>query len=350
MRQRFGGADSGAVVMLGVGTGEVLAMASYPTFTLPGFDYAALSADPGQPLFNRAAMGAYAPGSTFKMSVMAAALETGVVTPATRITCSGIFRKYEAGGYTPQCHIWRSSGRTLTHGGVNIARALAVSCNYFFYDVSDRTGIEAMNEYAALLGLGQLTGIEIGERRGTLAGPETSRRGWAPGDTIQSAIGQQDNVFTPLQLANYVATLASGGVRYPVHLLGSTRSFDFREAEPNRPGPAAIVPMSDGTRDAILRGMRDVCLPGGTGFGVFGNYPVPVAGKTGSAQVAARDMDDGVWVAYAPYGAPEVAVAVVVERGAQGGRVAPISRDLFDAYFKLTADQSSPPVTGALAR
>ena len=207
-----------------------------------------------------------------------------------------------------------------------------------------------MNEYAALLGLGQRTGIETGDSPGTLAGPEASRRGWAPGDTIQSAIGQQDNAFTPLQLANYIATLASGGVRYPVHLLESTRSFDFRESEPNRPGPVNIVPMSDNSRDTILRGMREVCLAGGTGYGVFGNYPVPVAGKTGSAQVAARDMDDGVWVAFAPYGAPEVAVAVVVERGSQGGRVAPVSRDLFDAYFRLTPGSAAQSAPGELAR
>ena len=350
LRDRFGGADSGAVVMLRVGTGEVLAMASYPTFSLLDYNYAVLSADPGEPLFNRAARGTYAPGSTFKMSVMAAALETGAIASAARHTCAGIFRKYEAGGYTPQCHIWRSSGGAATHGSLSITQALAVSCNYIFYDTADRTGIEAMNEYASLLGLGQLTGIETGENPGRLAGPETSRFRWQAGHTIQSAIGQHENAFTPLQLASYTATLASGGVRYPAHLLESTRSFDFQEAEPHRPDPVGVAPLSQNTVSTILRGMRDVCLPRGTGHGVFGDYPVPVAGKTGSGQVAGSSIDNGIWVAFAPYGAPEVAVAVVVERGAQGGRVAPVSRDLFDTYFQVTAGAASLPDTGALTK
>jgi penicillin-binding protein 2 len=349
LRRRFGGAGSGAVVMLRVGTGEVLAMASYPTFSHLTYDYTVLSADPGEPLFNRAARGTYAPGSTFKMSVMAAALETGVVTPAARIFCAGEFSRY-APSYAPQCHIWRSSRGTQTHGNVNIMQALAVSCNYFFYEIADRTGIEAMNAYAASFGLGQPTGIETGESPGRLAGPETSRSRWQAGHTIQSAIGQHENVFTPLQLASYTATLASRGVRYPVHLLESTRSFNFHEAEPNRPGPVETVIMSDRTIQTILQGMRDVCLRGGTGFGIFGNYPVPVAGKTGSGQVAGQELDNGIWVAYAPFDAPEVAVSVVIEQGGQGGRVAPISRDLFDAYFRLTDSTVSSPGTGVLVR
>ena len=202
----------GAAAVIQVGTGEVLAMASYPTYDLETFnqDYDELVKDERLPMFNRATQGVYAPGSTFKLCTSVAALEEGIITPSTIIEDKGIYTYYV--DPQPMCWIWRQAH--TTHGRINVSQAIVDSCNYFYYEVGRLTGIKKLDEYATAFGLGQSTGIEIGDVSGVLASPEWAEahdREWTDGQTITAAIGQSYNLFTPLQLANYVATLVSGG-------------------------------------------------------------------------------------------------------------------------------------------
>ncbi|MDR3207869.1 MAG: penicillin-binding protein A [Oscillospiraceae bacterium] len=335
-------AGGGATVLMSVKTGEILAMASYPTFDLARFqeDFALLVADPMSPMLNRAIAGVYEPGSTYKMTTALAALESGTITPQSTVYDTGTYMYY-APSYTPRC--------TGVHGSVNLARAIQVSCNYFFYDVGRRTGIEAIDEYARKLGFGAITGIELpGERPGILAGPEARKeRGevWNGGDVLQAAIGQSDNLFTPLQMCGYVATLANGGVRLRPHLLSTVKSYDYSQTiYDEQVEVVGTMDLKADTLDTILSGMRRVAQPGGTAASVFASYPIPVGAKTGSAQKAADGRPaNGVFVAFAPFDDPEVAVAVVVERGGAGARVAPIAKEIFDAYFEGAANMSGLP-------
>lgn len=217
----------GAAAVIQVGTGEVLAMASYPTYDLETFnqDYDELVKDERLPMFNRATQGVYAPGSTFKLCTSVAALEEGIITPSTIIEDKGIYTYYV--DPQPMCWIWRQAH--TTHGRINVSQAIVDSCNYFYYEVGRLTGIKKLDEYATAFGLGQSTGIEIGDVSGVLASPEWAEahdREWTDGQTITAAIGQSYNLFTPLQLANYVATLVSGGEHYAAHLLKSVKSYD----------------------------------------------------------------------------------------------------------------------------
>jgi penicillin-binding protein 2 len=336
-------AGGGAVAAIDVRTGDVLAMASYPTFKLTDFqaDFAGLIQDPMHPMVNRALAGAYEPGSTFKMTVAIAALETGSITPDSKIYDRGRYMRF-APSYTPSC----SGG----HGSVNVARALQVSCNYFFYEAGWLTGIDAIERYARQLGFGAPTGIELpGERAGILAGPEYCAQQnihWNGGDVLQASIGQSYNQFTPLQLANYAATLASGGVRYKPHLLMTVKSYAYDETLFDTPiQKLETMELRKDTWEAIHTGMRLVTKAGGTAAGSFADYKIPVGAKTGSAQKTANGKPaNGVFVAYAPFDDPEIAVAVVVERGGGGARVAPIARSIFEAYFngKTAMDEIAP--------
>ena len=204
----------GAAAVVKVGTGEVLALASYPSFDLSTFgrDYNTLLADDRLPMFNRAVNGTYAPGSTFKMVTAVAALESGIITPSSTIQDKGVYTFYEYP--QPQCWVWRLG---YTHGRVDVSQAITVSCNYFFYEVGRLTGIETIDNYAQQFGLGRSTGIEIGDSSGALASPEYAESHgleWTDGQTLTAAIGQSYNLFTPLQLANYIATLVGGGQHY----------------------------------------------------------------------------------------------------------------------------------------
>ena len=325
-------AGSGAAVLMEVKTGEIIAMASYPTFDLIHFweNYAELNEDPVSPMLNRAIAGTYEPGSTFKMATAIAALESGAISTRETIRDLGRYMRY-APSYTPRC--------TGAHGSVSVAGALKVSCNYFFYEVGYRTGIDVMNEYARKLGFGALSGVELpGEKAGILAGRDyCEEKGilWNPGDVLQAAIGQSYNQFTPLQLCGYVATLANGGVRCRPHLLKSVKSYDYAETVyEEQPEVVESLELKDGTLEAILTGMRLVCQAGGTAAATFATFEPPVAAKTGSAQTTANGRPaNGVFVAFAPFDNPEVAIAVVVERGGAGSRVAPIARDILEAYF-----------------
>lgn len=340
MGKKNSGADvsGAAAVVLDVNSAEVLAMASNPTYDANKFNelYQSLVEDDKKPMWNRAIGGAYAPGSTFKMLTSIAALEENVITPNTVIRDEGIYKYYD--DYQPKCWIYTKTGRT--HGDCTVSSALENSCNYFYYETGRKLGIEKLNRYTKLFGLGEKTGIEISseEAKGTVAGPEAREksggRQWSGGDTIQAAIGQSDNLFTPLQLANYVATLVNGGKRYKPHLIKEVRSsVDGELVYETKPEILNNLELKEENVNAVLKGMLDVTQEG-TASSIFENYPIKIGGKTGSAQVA-KGSDNGVFVAFAPYDDPQIAIAIVVEHGNSGGDVAPVARSVFDYYFSV---------------
>ena len=322
----------GAAVVIGVGTGEILACASYPTYDLETFnqDYEELLADERLPMFNRATQGVYAPGSTFKLCTSVAALEEGIITPSTIIEDKGIYTYYR--DPQPMCWIWRQAH--TTHGRINVSQAIVDSCNYFFYEVGRLTGIAKLDEYASAFGLGQSTGIETGDVSGALASPEWAEshdREWTDGQTITAAIGQSYNLFTPIQLANYVATLVSGGEHYEAHLLKNVKSYDnSRIIDVYGKGPLNDLNISDSTMAAVTKGMHD--LTHDSLAGAFSRCVVEAGAKTGSAQVG-TDIANGTFVAYAPYDDPEIAIAIVVEKGGSGSLLANAAVDIINAWF-----------------
>ena len=322
----------GAAVVIGVGTGEILACASYPTYDLETFnqDYKELLADERLPMFNRATQGVYAPGSTFKLCTAVAALEEGIITPSTIIEDKGIYTYYR--DPQPMCWIWRQAH--TTHGRINVSQAIVDSCNYFFYEVGRLTGIAKLDEYASAFGLGQSTGIETGDVSGALASPEWAEshdREWTDGQTITAAIGQSYNLFTPIQLANYVATLVSGGEHYEAHLLKNVKSYDnSRIIDVYDKGTLNEMHISESTMAAVTKGMHD--LTHDSLQGAFSRCVVEAGAKTGSAQVG-TDIANGTFVAYAPYDDPEIAIAIVVEKGGSGSLLANAAVDIINAWF-----------------
>ena len=323
----------GAAAVVSVGSGEVLALASYPTYDLSTFneDYEDLVADERLPMFNRATQGTYAPGSTFKMCTAVAALESGIITPSSIIQDRGIYTYYR--DPQPMCWVYRQGGST--HGRINVTQAITVSCNYFFYEVGRLTGIRTLDSYASQFGLGQSTGIEIGDSSGVLASPEwadSHNREWTDGQTITAAIGQSYNLFTPLQLANYIATLVGGGEHYQAHLLKNVKEYDnSRLLYVYDDEPLNTVEMSDSTVEAVTKGMHELTVSGGVAF-AFRDCVVSAGAKTGSAQVG-TDIANGVFVAYAPYEDPEIAVAIVIEKGGAGAALASTAVEIINAYF-----------------
>lgn len=328
-------ANAGAVVAINIHSGAILASATYPTYTQDEYEsnYTQLAADETKPLFNRAFNGTYAPGSTFKMATGIAALEEGAVGLKETIRDTGIYTKY-APSYSPRCWVYSDYGRG--HGLQDIVAALKNSCNYYFYEAADRLGIEALNHYCLKLGLGIKTGVEIGESAGVLAGPDyrsTIDEYWYPGDTLQAAIGQSDNLFTPLQLANYVATIVNGGTRYTTHLVQGVYDASTGVCvQEEQIEVADNLQMKDENYHAIMQGMLE-CATTGTAAGVFGySYSITAGAKTGTASVPSGTAN-GIFVAFAPYDDPQIAVCVVVEHGAHGNYVGSVARDIFDTYF-----------------
>ena len=333
MEKRDGLTRGGAAAVVSVGTGEVLALASYPTYDLSQWDemYDTWNKDTvGRPMFNRATDGTYAPGSTFKLCSAVAALESGIVTPSTTIVDRGIYTYYTFP--QPKCWIYNSYGGT--HGAVNVSQAITVSCNYFFYEVGRLMGIKTLDSYATQFGLGQHTGIEIGDSTGVLASPEYAEKigeTWTDGQTITAAIGQSYNLFTPLQLANYVATLVSGGDHYEAHLLKSAKSFDNSSVVyAYNKAPINHVDMADSTLEAVKKGARGLAT--GSLSYVFRNCVVDVGCKTGTAETSQK-LTNGCFVAFAPYDDPQIAVCVVAEQGGGGANLAPVALDIINAYF-----------------
>lgn len=348
-------ANAGAVVVMNVNTFEVLAAATYPSFNLSTYlkDYSDLSKSSDNPLFNRAINGQYAPGSTFKPAVALCALqeyennkdqdnpsEYGI-DRNEQIHCNGFLilesynnKRFECDG---------------VHGDVNVTKAISVSCNIFFYTVADRVGIDNMNSYCKQLGLGSKTGVGFGEATGILAGREdrTKRNQlWFPGDTLQAAIGQSDNRFTPMQICAYLSTLANGGTRYSATLIKTIKSYDMSDtvvpdAETNKTILAKLE-ASQTMMDIVKEGMRSV-TEDGTASSTFENYQIKIGGKTGTADTSqsAKKEDkvespNAVFIAFAPYENPEIAVAVIGEKCGHGKVMAQVARDVFDEYFFST--------------
>ncbi len=335
--------QGGACVVLDVKTAEVLAAASWPTYRLSTYqeDFAANSADPLRPFNNRAFSGAYPPGSTFKMITAIAGLQEGVIDTQTRIRDLGVYTYYP--GYSPKCWIYRQNGRT--HGLMNVTSAIENSCNYFFYDVGRQVGIERLGDYAARFGIGQPTGLELQENTGVMAGPaysESVGSQWYEGSTLSVAIGQESTQVTPLQLANYVSTLVNGGQRHAVHLLKEVRSADFSKVVyRTEPQVVATVDISPENLEAVKEGMLAVASRG-AGARWFNEFDYQWGAKTGSAQVSLETESNSVFVCFAPYDDPEIAVAVVVEHGGSGSGLAGMAAQVMHAWDAGTTASEVP--------
>ncbi len=348
--QKYEDADAGACVVIDVNTGDILAMASYPTYDPSLFiggiakdDWNELNSNTAKPMFNRAIQAAYAPGSTFKMVTALAALDSGVVTTTEEIYDAGIYDK----GHNPRC--WYYSSYGTTHGLVNVSSAIKTSCNYYFYEVGYRMGIDTLEKYGKYLGLGRKTGIElIGEIDGTLASRNyANEKGntWYVADTLSAAIGQSYNSFTPIQLAKYIATLVNGGktinptiIKDIIDVDGNSVSTEDIKKHLNEKIGITDTNVEDMNIkqehiDAILLGMKEVTdESGGTAYGIFKNLPEKVGGKTGTAQAGAGS-NNGVFVGFAPFDKPEIAVVVIVEHGGHGSYTAEVVRDIMAEYF-----------------
>ena len=315
-----------AAAVVKVGTGEILSLASYPAFDLSTWrqDYAELSSDPATPMLNRAASSAYAPGSTLKPATAVAALESGATTPSETLFDTGYW-KYPSTTWNGGTWCWKHSG----HGKVNATTAITNSCNYYFAEMGYRMGLDTLNEYYSALGLGEPTGIEIGEKTGRQATNEggSNQAPWA-------AYGQADQLYTPLQLANYIATLVSGGQHCPAHLLKSVKSYDNSEIiATGDTTPLNTLSISDSTLQAVKKGMYGYTQPGGMVYSYFKDCIVSAGAKTGTAQLGGGLKNNGVFVAFAPYDDPEIAIALVLEKGDAGAALATTAVDIINSYF-----------------
>lgn len=325
-------AKGGAVVVRDIHSGDVLVSASYPTYELETFseNYSELIADPLQPIFNRATQGTYNPGSTFKMVTALAAFKDQKLTATREIKDESRFRKYD--DFQPTCWVYPYS-----HGVINIVQAIEVSCNYFFYTLASEMGINQIESAAREFGFGQKTGIEITESAGTVASiaykKEVLKENWWDADTLLTAIGQGHNKFTPIQIANYVAAIANGGTVYKATLLKAVKSADYSSTiVENRLGVISEVEDDGGYLDIIKTGMRAVAQTG-TASDVFARYPIKVAAKTGTVQSDTSSSNTGVFVCYAPYDNPEIAISIVVEGGGSGSALMDVAKRIFDEYF-----------------
>lgn len=345
-------AEVGACVVLDVNSADVLACASYPTFSLANFqqNYSEMSTDPRSPMLNRALQGVYPPGSTFKMVTGIAGLEEGIVEPDTIINDTGTYMYY-APSYTPKCWIKRQYG--TSHGKQNVSQAIMNSCNYYFFEVGRLLGIDRIGDYAARFGLAQKTGLELYEEKGVMAGPEfTESLGgtWYDGSTLSVAIGQESSQFTPIQLANYIATLVNGGTRNATHLLKEIKSSDYSAIlETYEPEVLSTIEIEDENLQAVKAGMLMLTTEGSVKK-YFQGLDFQVGAKTGSAQVSASSQSHAVFVCFAPYDDPEVAMAIVVEHGGSGGELAAIASDVLSYYFSARETQEAIPEENTLIR
>ena len=347
-------AEGGAVVVMDPNNGQILACASYPTYNLATFrqDYDLLKEDPSKPMYNRAFQAAYPPGSTFKMAMVIAATQAGVINMETKIEDKGLFDKYlKSAGFDATCLIYSSAG--LTHGFINAREALCVSCNYFFYEVADNINFnwKFMDDAAKGLGLGELTGIELAEKQGQRANPETKKklydedhRAWTAADNITSAIGQNDHRYTPLQLCVYTTTLANQGTRYSATFLNRVVSTDYRSLVlENEKEIASVMEIP---LDAILsyqEGMQMVAHyntleMSGTAAKdeLFRYYPIQICAKTGTAETGINGQDNnGAFLCYAPADDPQIAIAVYGEKSGSGSVMGKVAKGILDVFFDV---------------
>ena len=317
---------AGAVVVMDPDTCEVLAMASYPTFDLTTFssDYAALAANPDSILTNRATCGLYAPGSTFKLGVAAAAMTAGTITKNTVIHTTGRYY-WKPGASSQNCWVWDS--QHVAHGDINVIQAIRVSCNYFFFEVGRRLGIEKLAPYMTGLGLGCPTGIELYEKTGQVDCPETNTK-WADVEILNASIGQGTNGFSPLQICNYLCALWNGGVRYNAHVVYSVDDTVTGQSEVTAVTEQSRVDLSPAVLDVIKDGMAQVIEENASTVGYFmQSIPkeVGIYGKTGTAELGGGLPANALFACVAERGDDRLCVLTVLEKGRSG------------AYASLTA-------------
>ena len=314
-------ANAASAVVMNVKTGEVLSMASFPSFEPQLFvngissekynEY--ISEEANSPFLNRSISSVYAPGSTFKMVTALAALETKAVTINEKVNDVGIYNY--AVDYKPKCWIYSSYGRG--HGYLNVTDAIKHSCNYFFYEMGNRMGIDTLSKYAKSLGLGSKTGIELlGEVQGTVSSKEASKAKTNilhGGNTLQAAIGQHDNSFTLIQMAKYISILANGGNNIDVTIIKGIinsegnnlpkeeiNNFLKERLGINKEQPAELNFNKENIK-AILEGMRGVTSEsGGTAYSYFKDFNIEIGGKTGSAQTGIKGKTNAWFVGFAP--------------------------------------------------
>ena len=325
--------QSGALVANDPNTGEILAIASYPTFDLTTYnaDYLDLYANPAQPLYNRALQGLYAPGSTFKMGMVVAGMQENVITSSTPLLCEGTYKGLGS-GYQPGC--------TGTHGYIDAANALRVSCNCYFYELGKQLGIESMNQYCSFYGFGQKTGVELYEEVGILAGESYREQHglstWQPGDTIAAAIGQSDNSFTPIQIASYVATVVNGGTRYSAHLLHSVKEhFTDNTVVSVQPTVLSELAIDENTLNTVKYGMELMIAQSESNNiqKYMRKFPVTVGGKTGTAEIGIDNIYNCLFVCAAPISDPDIVVSVVIEKGPGGSYACIAASRVLEAYY-----------------
>lgn len=340
-------ATAGAVVVMNTKTGEILALASYPDFE-PQLFVNGIGTDKYkeyndvQALYNRAISGAYAPGSTFKMVTAIAGLESGKVSPTDKISCTGVYPY----AHKPVC--WYYTSYKGGHGALNVSQAIQHSCNYYFYEIGNRIGIDTLSEYSSYFGLGRKTGIELpSETNGSIASKkhaDDENRSWYLGETLSAAIGQSYNNASPIQMAKYISMLVNGGHQINVTTIKSVRTSDGVEVSKDeinkyvnnllgiKEADIEEKTFNKENLQAVLDGMKNVTTEsGGTAYSIFKDSSVTVGGKTGSAQAGKKTH---AWfVGFAPFDDPEIAVVAIVENGAHGAYAAQIARDIFEAYF-----------------
>ena len=346
-----------SAVVVNVKDGSPLALASWPTYNVSRIieDYQELLVAENAPLFNRALLGTYAPGSTFKPCTAIASLTKGIINTEKKIKCQGVYTRYAAEGYAPECWIWNANkNEHLTHPEENVTTAIRDSCNYFFYTLGNDLGVDDMGEFAAAFGLGQFSGIELVEAKGNMSNranhQDYAGSEWRIGDTLQAAIGQSDSVFTPIQMAEYCATVANGGTRYSASIIKTIRNYDYSEKLYEREKKVmSTVETADYNWDAVHEGMWMVLndYTNETNANIWVPCAWRCAGKTGTAQKGEGIQNDGIFMCYGPYKDPEVAIFVVVERGGAGADVQFIARQIMDAYITIRgySDTSEPEMT-----
>ncbi len=327
-------ATAAAAVFMEIETGEILSMASNPDYNLATFyeDYAELSQSSSSPYVNRAVSGAFPPGSTWKIVTAIAGLEEGIITKNTTYRCTGRYTYYS--DYQPTCY------ESNVHGVVNVESALQKSCNCFFYEVGRQLGSDKLAEYAALLGFGSKTGIELsGEISGSIASKTAREEAggiWNGGENLMAAIGQSDNVVTPLQLTNLVATVAGNGVRTKPYLIRSITNRDTGETTETPSVQKETLQISEKTLQTVRNGMYKVVNEqGGTVYSYFRDFDiVSVAAKSGTAEYA-KGHPTVLISGYAPANDPKIAFTVVIEHGGKGANAytSQVVKDVLSYYF-----------------
>ena len=344
---QFSGEDatSGSVVAMDPSSGELLALASYPSFDLSTYseDYAKLSKDKDAPLLNRVLQSTCAPGSTFKVGMALALLETGTASAYSTYACNGYYWRYG------QTNAFKCAVYPQQHGYINVSKAIEVSCNCYFYEAGHQLGISTMNEWCRRFGLGEHTGIELSEKTGILAGeyfrdthPDFCRENglgaWQTGDTWQAAIGQSENAFTPLQVNSYISCIVNGGTRYAAHLLHSVHEFgsDGELVLKKSPEILESLSLSKTNVNIIKNAMRDVISGSDAAYNIkthFYGVDYSVGGKSGTAQAGSNASNNAWFTGFAPLDDPQITVTCIIEHGASGGNSAYTVREVMDAFF-----------------